>query len=72
MTNNSTDTPRTDAVPKELEGITTDYVIRVLRIFGQERMTKDGSLESWINLGAYRLEKAEAEVERLKKALESI
>jgi hypothetical protein len=65
----TTDTPRTDAVQSELEGITTDHVIRALRIFGREKITKDGSLESWINLGAYRLEKAEAEVDRLEDLL---
>lgn len=64
---NPTDTPRTDAVTSELDGITNDHVIRALRIFGREKMTKDGSLESWINLGAHRLEKAEAEVERLQR-----
>jgi len=67
----NSDTPRTDAVPPELDGITNDHVIRALRIFGKERMTKDGSLESWINLGADRLEKAEAEVERLRSTMRS-
>jgi hypothetical protein len=62
----TTDTPRTDAVPPEFDGITNNHVIRALRIFGRETLTKDGSLESWINLAADRLEKAEAEVERLK------
>jgi hypothetical protein len=33
-------------------------------------MTKDGSLESWINLGADRLEKAKAEVERLRNGMQ--
>jgi len=66
---NTTDTPRTEALPSDLEGINDDHVIRALRIFGREKMTKDGSLESWINLGADRLEKAEAEVERLRTDL---
>jgi hypothetical protein len=61
-----------DAVPSELGDITNDHVIRALRIFGRTKMTKDGSLESWINLGADRFEKAEAEVERLKKVIESL
>ena len=65
----TTDTPRADAVPPEFDGITNNHVIRALRIFGREKMTKDGSLESWINLGADRLEKAEAEVERLRSQL---
>jgi len=63
----TTDTPRTEALPSDLEGINNDLVIRALRIFGREKMTKDGSLESWINLGADRLEKAKAEVEGLKE-----
>ena len=65
----TTDTPQTDAMPSELEGITNDHVIRALRIFGKEKMTKDERLESWINLGADRLEKAEAEVEKLYREL---
>lgn len=65
----TTDTPRTDAVPPEFDGITNNHVIRALRIFGRETLTKDGSLESWINLAADRLEKAEAEVERLCREL---
>jgi hypothetical protein len=64
----TTDTPRTDAVPPEFDGITNNRVIRALRIFGRETLTKDGSLESWINLAADRLEKAEAEADRLEKA----
>ena len=68
MEEQESDTPRTDAAI-ELDGITNDHVVRALRIFGREKMTKDGSLESWINLGADRLEKAEAEVERLTKLL---
>jgi hypothetical protein len=62
----ASDTPRTDAVPPEFDGITNNHVICALRLFGKEKMTKDGSLESWINLAADRLEKAEAEVERLR------
>jgi len=65
----TTDTPRTEALPSDLEGINNDLVIRALRIFGREKMTKDGSLESWIHLGADRLEKAEAEVERLRSTM---
>lgn len=63
----TTDTPRTDAVPSELDGITNDHVIRALRIFGKEKMTEDRSLESWINLGAHRLEKAERELSALQR-----
>jgi hypothetical protein len=62
-----TDTPRTDAASPEFDGITNDHVIRVLRIFGKEKMTKDGSLESWIRLAADRLEKAEDEINELKE-----
>ena len=69
MSNETTDTPRTDAVPPELDSITNDHVIRALRLFCREKISKDGSLESWINLGADRFEKAEAEVERLRANL---
>jgi hypothetical protein len=68
MEEQESDTPRTDAAI-ELDGITNDHVVRALRVFGREKMTKDGSLESWINLAADRLEKAEVEVERLTKLL---
>lgn len=65
----TTDTPRTDADYSQLDDITNNHVIRALRIFGRERITKDRSLESWITLGAHRLEEADAEVERLRANL---
>jgi hypothetical protein len=68
MEEQESDTPRTDAAI-ELDGITNDHVVRALRIFGREKMTKDVSLESWIKLGADRLEKSKAEVERLRSQL---
>jgi hypothetical protein len=51
-----------------IDSLSNDHVIRALKIYGREKMTEDGSLESWINLGADRLEKLQAEVARLRDA----
>jgi hypothetical protein len=57
---------------EELDGISNNHVIRALRLFGCEKISKDGSLESWINLGAYRLEKVEKEVARLNEERDNL